>query len=594
MWKKLSWVQKRALSFVIAKKGRALLALKAGLGKSMVALMALEHFSPASFPCIIVSPGCVVEHWVHEAEKWLGLLHVPEAYKKKGTDVLPAAGDNGTQIVCIKSGKDALVDGAAMTIMSYDMFIQCVRKGLIQKLSAKFKSCVVDESHMLQDEFSLRTRVISSTLNRYHVPLCILLTGTIGDHSMQVWPQLKLLRPDVFKDRNAFGNKFCGATRKCIGYDHQKKAPRYAMDFSGSSNHKELFALMTSTCVFTDSTTAQPGGAADAADPKDQTLAAPPKDPSANDLQETTPTVMTHSSGVKFTREFWVIPLKPGTKQRMDIKWGRLSKKDKEDGEKSLAFMQQYMHTMRTKAKFVPTVFDQYIWPLFTQTPRQQTPALKTAEGTAATTKKRRLEPTRDAEGQPANKFLFFAYNVDMMETIARVLTERKIKYIYIRGGTTPQVRDRLIADFQDARRGSPVAAVLSIKSVGKGVPFTAANFCFFFQTTWIGSDLLQAEARTVRRGQRRQVRLVHLRLDCAMEEHQWGKNMTTIATQSKNLQDASLGEFQYHTRTLQRAREEEKSIQFTEIPQPETIVDELLETTAKERDPPVLLGKEP
>ena len=161
-----------------AHKKRALIADEMGLGKSVQAIGIV--IKTDAFPCLVISPKSIVYNWRKEWSKF--------------TDIVPAIfGD--------KTSKHSQV-----TIVSYDN-----AKKLIQ-LKDYYKSVIVDESHLIKDEKTLRYKAVRELAEGKEVRL--LLTGTpIVNVPSEMIPQLTVLGYLKPETKPKFISRYCGPNK---------------------------------------------------------------------------------------------------------------------------------------------------------------------------------------------------------------------------------------------------------------------------------------------------------------------------------------------------------------------------------------------
>jgi SWI/SNF-related matrix-associated actin-dependent regulator 1 of chromatin subfamily A len=112
-------------------------------------------------------------------------------------------------------------------------------------------------------------------------------------------------------------------------------------------------------------------------------------------------------------------------------------------------------------------------------------------------------------EGSPADsKFLFFAHHSVVLDTLGTRMKVGRVRHISIVGATPVGDRAGLVNQFQN----DPAVrvALLSIKAAGVGRTLTAASTVVFGELTWTPGDIVQAEDRAHRIGQRGSV-AVHI-----------------------------------------------------------------------------------
>jgi len=150
---KLFPYQRIGVAFGLERNGRLLIADEMGLGKSLQALSIARAYS-SEWPLLIVCPASVKYSWKQQFHQFLPAV-TKIAIIEKGTEKLPTERSPNTAI-----------------IMSYDQMV-IKEKDLI---SAKINVIIFDESHLLKDTKTKRTKVaieLSKKANRR-----ILLSGT--------------------------------------------------------------------------------------------------------------------------------------------------------------------------------------------------------------------------------------------------------------------------------------------------------------------------------------------------------------------------------------------------------------------------------
>lgn len=203
-----------ALNAIKAFNGKALLALDMGLGKTIVALAAIDHYR--EWPVVVVCPACMVWQWRKEAIEHSSL---------------------SAEDIYVITGKDFPATGVRMYVTSYEratryaLELSICKPGLV----------VLDESHYIKNHKAKRTKQL--------VPLCqetgrvLLLTGTpVLNRPIELWSQLEALNVSLGK-YHQFGVKYCNGHVKNVARS------RMAWDFSGASNVAELSQVLRSSCM---------------------------------------------------------------------------------------------------------------------------------------------------------------------------------------------------------------------------------------------------------------------------------------------------------------------------------------------------------
>lgn len=106
-------------------------------------------------------------------------------------------------------------------------------------------------------------------------------------------------------------------------------------------------------------------------------------------------------------------------------------------------------------------------------------------------------------------KLLIFAHHVAVMDELEDHLKNMKLGYIRIDGSTSNDLRKKHVKSFQEDI--SVRAALLSITAAGVGITLTAASNVVFAELHWTPANLIQAEDRVHRIGQKSCVNIHYL-----------------------------------------------------------------------------------
>jgi len=616
---RLTALQEEAVRYALSKGGRALLALPPGRGKTAIALHILLRLSQEkSFPALVLSPASNCAHWLLEAQRWCGMRHRPETYKRL-RDAPPSAAPHPPSHLCvIQEGRDLFpLPGALLYIMSYEMACALATAGRFE--GVRLGSLVVDESHRLQNPRSKIAWTVMSHFNKQQVPFCLCLTGTPANRTRHLWPQLRLLCPEKVWNKaepgmprdvltyEEFVLRYCGGQYVRRGFNRATGRPIHVLDAGGSTNLDELCRRLSGLCLFTGAGLAREcgvqvfagegprtggeftfrrtvvwcelrpkhkarlarlwqqetetaarvsellgGGGGELETPGAAEAAAPLGAAAAEGWQDcllefgglparpapgaALPAASALVAARKrrrledFAEEQVVAPPTPaGGGAAPAAAPGWAGEEDAEAGCapgarpplkrlcKILSFSLYYQDAMRIKAKIAARFFKEHVRPLL----RERSPA--------------------------PHKCLLFCHNqsfVELLEGLLRRHTwggeaDPEARFVVLTGSTPQPKRPELIRRFQQDPRCQ--AAVLSILAAGQGVHLTAANHVFFFQLTWNGGDLLQAEKRACRMGQRRHVDIKLLVLDCFIERRQLELNLSKIRNQASVLNQQEL-----------------------------------------------------
>lgn len=118
-----------------------------------------------------------------------------------------------------------------------------------------------------------------------------------------------------------------------------------------------------------------------------------------------------------------------------------------------------------------------------------------------------------------ANKLVIFCHHKCM---ITGIINSLDVGHIKIDGSVSSTIRQRLVNSFQ--LDDSVKVAVLSITSANTGLNLTAASTVIFSELYWNPGNLLQAEDRVHRIGQRKDVRVYFLLGKGTVDEMVWPK----------------------------------------------------------------------
>jgi SWI/SNF-related matrix-associated actin-dependent regulator 1 of chromatin subfamily A len=193
-------------------KGRSLVALTMGLGKSFVALThAKSH--PELLPMLVICPASVKYAWQDEARKHLGWPAI----------VLETIKPNGR----------ALPTRPKVAIINYDI----LKPWLDYLLRLDPGIVVIDESQRISSFSSQRTR--NTWLLCQNAKSVLALSGTpLLNRPAELWPTLNILRPDLFPAFQPFAWEYC-QPEKVYG----------KWEYKGASNLDALHDLLLDSCM---------------------------------------------------------------------------------------------------------------------------------------------------------------------------------------------------------------------------------------------------------------------------------------------------------------------------------------------------------
>jgi SNF2 family DNA or RNA helicase len=198
--------QKDGIKYGIEKLGRVLIADEMGVGKTIQALALCAAYYE-EWPALIIVPSSLRYNWEKEAKIWLSYY-----FKNEDKD----------EVHVLWKKSDGLGKKAKIVIISYDL-----AKDLSKEIEARlFHVVVCDEAHYMKNLDTQRTKFILPILQK--AKRCILLTGTPAlARPFELYPLLTAVRPDIFKDPNQYGMRYCDPTynrfskrKEYMGCDH--------------------------------------------------------------------------------------------------------------------------------------------------------------------------------------------------------------------------------------------------------------------------------------------------------------------------------------------------------------------------------------
>lgn len=195
----------------IAKNKKAYLGDEMGLGKSLQALISVDHLN--KFPCLIIAPNTLKINWFREVEKFI-------PHRK----------------AFIISSKTKELEPADFYIINYDI-VGKMKDLLITK---EFKFIVFDESHYIKNSKTQRTKAIKDLIKKINPENILMMSGTlITNRPKELLPQLELLGvvEKIAWSSWDFLMRYTGAFQRTI-------KGKKVWDFNGSSRTNELYQKM--------------------------------------------------------------------------------------------------------------------------------------------------------------------------------------------------------------------------------------------------------------------------------------------------------------------------------------------------------------
>jgi len=152
------------------------------------------------WPILVLCPSGARYHWENEFKQWLGVdSAVNKEEKSEGDKTFPDCRKaykgpllKEWQINVLTSSKSSILpyEDTKVVICSYGLAPALIESGAIKP--GMFKCAIVDESHMLKNKSTKRTRTLLPILNA--TARCVLLSGTPAlSRPLELWPQLAIL-----------------------------------------------------------------------------------------------------------------------------------------------------------------------------------------------------------------------------------------------------------------------------------------------------------------------------------------------------------------------------------------------------------------
>ncbi len=220
---KLYPYQKEGIQFIESRDGRALIADSMGLGKSLQAL-GYCALHPEKCPVVIVCPASLKYNWKNEIMKW---------YTDHNFSGFIMSGAKKTVYEWFGDEYNRQVSKARFVIVNYDIL-----SFHVNFLASLHPSIVIfDESHNTRNDSAKRTK--ASLKLAQHSPHVLCLSGTpIVNKPIEMYNAIRMVKPDLFANKYAYGYKYCGLHRDRFGYQ-----------WGGATNTSELHNILKSTIM---------------------------------------------------------------------------------------------------------------------------------------------------------------------------------------------------------------------------------------------------------------------------------------------------------------------------------------------------------
>lgn len=184
--------QKEAIQKVKDNKGRLLLNMPCGSGKSWTAIF-LKHYYPFIQKVLVLCPSSIKAQWKQEINRIF-----------PNDEVIVLRGH-------YQSGFADSIFCADWIVINYDILAESNPKYLMWSdvLSRiQFDLVIIDESHYISSPSALRTQAVQKIVNK--IKNRVLLSGTpISTNLENLYTQLNLVDPVKFTTEKEYKNKYC-------------------------------------------------------------------------------------------------------------------------------------------------------------------------------------------------------------------------------------------------------------------------------------------------------------------------------------------------------------------------------------------------
>jgi len=426
--------QKKGVSFIEQKRGRALIADEMGLGKTIQALAWLQ-LHPELRPAIVLCPAHLKLNWAQEANATLsGNLNLQILFGKDTTQAL-----TGDIIIInydiLANDYETIVD----PVTGKKKQKEIVQTGWVDFLIAlNPRVLVFDEAHYIKSNSAQRTKATKKLAKR--IPHIIGLSGTpIVNRPIEGFNIAQIINKAIFPDFWKYARTFCNAKHNGFGWD-----------FTGSSNKEELHKKLTESFMI--------------------------RRKKADVLPE--------------------LPDKIRSFVPMDLSNKR------EYLRAEMAFI-EYLHAEKGLAASIKAQKAEHLTKI--ETLKQLAVRGKINQA---------LDWIQDFLEDNDEKLVIFTTHKEIVDTLMNEFRGIAVK---VDGSVTAQKRDLAVKAFQNDPRAR--LFIGNIQAAGTGLTLTAASTVIFLELPWTPGELVQAEDRCHRIGQKNAVNIYYLLAAGTIEE---------------------------------------------------------------------------
>lgn len=434
------------------------------------------------WPLLVLCPSTARYHWEAEFRQWLGKRssinkkdptaenedrRPPKKRRMKSAAKLL----RNSEIHVINSSKDDTFvhpdSKIRVVICSYGLVLNLIAKDKLYP--GAFKAVIVDESHMLKDKSSKRTKSLLPILRA--TKWCLMLSGTPAlAKARDLWAQLNIL--GATEGQGGFGTSWWQNEEDFLSTYVKGKNKR-----GQEKNFAQLHTLLTSTVMIRRTKA-------------DMLKNLPPKRRSQLSITVTDAGVLE-----EFEECMRLMRTSNGA-------LGKIARANHVEGrsaeERSIITDPQERRNVLNK--------------MYTLTGNAKIPVV------ASMLKRRLADPT-------SGKVCIFAHHISVLDGIisGACLSNDEgsnTKYIRIDGSTLPKSRQEYITTFQNDP--TTRVAILGVTAASVAVTLTAASTVWFAELFWTPAIMLQAEDRCHRIGQQSTVQCTYFHAKGSLDDLLW------------------------------------------------------------------------
>lgn len=460
--------QKIGAAYVWLRGGRALIGDAMGLGKTVQAITAVRMKAPQTLPAVVVCPSSVLYNWETEIQRWY-----PQANVFVGTSkILSNLSEN--ELTDKERNADFIIIGWSST-SKYG-----------PRYHDRIKTLIVDESHYGKKFDSVRSRGARELA--YCAEYSIVMSGTALDNAKleELWPQLSMVDPAVF-----------GETEDRDGYY------KYKGNFLPSEKYTNFNGNISTL---------------DSVDNLRKRLSTMLRCYMVRRLKNQVPLGL----GAK-TRVYRDVRLTPEQRgfydkemdkvlevviQRIREKRIKAALRFLKDGAGKITVYQAT--EMANEIEYDPNKIAKTAFVIYLIS-RQAVAKVKTPFAIETI-----VERLKEYPNDPVVVFVEFDANMGLIRS---ALDARNIPYVFIDGSVLPLERRRRVEAFQRDRDNSKVKVFIGTRAAREGITLTRANYTLFVDRWFVPAWEEQAEDRTYRYTQNRDVTIEFLVVKDTVDE---------------------------------------------------------------------------